>query len=104
MDLHLSTVPNGEHWTGLLQTGTDPGGHHGLLLAHGQSVMLDWCLPMDSKIMLYNAKVRHEGNTAALTYDLCTQWIAIPADDTLTCGVVKEVCAGLGCMGMAAQH
>ena len=74
----------------------------GLALAHGQHVhhLLD--LEPNTKVMIYQAKLRWtEG--PILVYGEDTKCIVIPPDEDIQWNVVKEVCSGMGCMGMAAR-
>ena len=52
--------------------------------------------------MIYQATVSKVNDIMVLVENDNTQWIRIPADDQIDWSVSKEVCAGLGCIGLAA--
>ena len=104
MDPFLSPALSGDTWSGLLLVGKAfDGGSHGLALAHGQALLTSWVLPENTKIMLYDAKVDFVDVTPRLLRDDQTCWMQIPTDEQMDWGSIKEVCAGLGCMGLAAS-
>lgn len=72
----------------------------GIAIAHGQRFLHYLDLYPDKLIMIYDAKV--EWNDVAILYP--TSSIYVPVPNHLDWTSVKEVCSGIGCMGMAAQH
>ena len=102
MDRPLSALVSGECWTGLLQSGEPSQKPLCFTSAHGEVVHAAWSLPTNSKIMIYQATVSKVNDIMVLVENDNTQWIRIPADDQIDWSVSKEVCAGLGCIGLAA--
>eukprot|EP00435_Cladocopium_sp_Y103_P075852 s140_g67.t1 len=72
-------------------------------LAHGQLVTVRMPLPSDAMVMLYDAKVINSPQGYGLYADEGTAWVRIPSSEKISFAHTKEVCAGIGCMGMAAE-
>ena len=104
MDRPLSALVSGECWTGLLQSGEPSQKPLCFTSAHGEVVHAAWSLPTNSKIMIYQAKHSWVNGISVLMRDTHTQWIQVPADEELDWSSSKEVCAGLGCIGLAATY
>ena len=104
MDGHLSPAMVGTRWSGLLRGGnqcSDAGPGSALALARGQMVSHYMQVEPETTIMIYDAKISWDGG-AVLYIDELTQGVLLPSNDMLDWGAVKEVCSGIGCMGMAA--
>ena len=100
MDLRLC---GGEsRWSGLL-CGDIMDKGTGIALAHGQQVRHYFDVNPATKVMIYQAKVSWDGG-ATLYGDELTHCVPLPPDHALDLSKVKEVCSGMGCMGLAASY
>lgn len=105
MDSPLVPRMDGTVWSGLLWTGNNskgPGPAAGIALAHGQSVQYHFNLEPNTKAMIYQAKIEWKDGPI-LDYGADTKHVQIPTDEDIQWTVAKEVCSGMGCMGLAAR-
>jgi len=96
---------DGTFWSGLLLAGNNSKGHGpaaGIALAHGQRVHYHLNLEPNTKVMIYQAKLGWKDGPV-LDYGDDTKHVQIPSDEDIQWNVVKEVCSGMGCMGLAAR-
>ena len=100
MDLRLSGDET--RWSGLLSGDIRDKGT-GTALAHGQHVRHYLPVEPDTKVMIYQAKVSWNG-VATLYGDELTHCVCLPPDHAMDLTKVKEVCSGMGCMGIAASY
>ena len=106
MDFRLPPAMVEARWSGLVLGGIMDEGTglaYGLALAHGQPIRHHFHVEPDTKVMLYQAKVSWNG-MATLLGDDHTHCVHLPPDHALDLTKVKEVCSGMGCMGMAASY
>eukprot|EP00435_Cladocopium_sp_Y103_P064566 s191_g26.t1 len=104
MDLALPSALSREHWSGLLDFGDESlGPAMGRTMAHGQVFSHSLGEGMDSKVMVYDVRCSKTSTGFHLEMGPETTVIPIPHDETISFKHVKEVCAGLGCMGLAAE-
>ena len=92
---------DGHKWSGLVQS------VHGVpsfvAVAHGQPlVVADFPLPVGSKAMIYNWQVSSV-TPITLTRNSVSQEVQIPDDVEITYTAYKEVCAGIGGIGLGAN-
>ena len=71
--------------------------------AHGQSIDVEWTLPLNRKVMIYDAEVTQLHGRYRLQLGETTKEVVIPDDSTKTFTSMKEICAGIGGISMAAE-
>ena len=102
MDTRLTPVNLNSQWSGLGWALS----HDALqLMAHQQKVR--WVGPVldiDTKVAIYDAKVTQIASDFALLYHDQTVVIAIPDDEEVNMFTYKEMTAGIGGIGIGAQH
>ena len=99
MDTYLHPSLAGERWSGVVLT----YGSMSTALAHGQQIRMPNGFP-EGKVTVYDAmiKVTYEG-MMQLDLDESSRYVCIPADENMTMNAIKDLCAGLGCISMAAE-
>lgn len=98
MDADLRALVSDASWTGLARR----QGNLLRLLAHEQIIPCSFAeLPDEQMVMIYEAKVFFQDDQVSLRADDSTILVALPLTTEVT--TYKEVCSGLGCMGMAAS-
>ncbi len=100
MDGALTSSSLGSTWSGILQV---MHMEYGMTQAHGQMVCISPPLEPDTKAMLYDWKVSAV-DPFTLSSVEGSQLVYIPADEEATFFAMKEVCSGIGGIGMGAKQ